>query len=238
MKGFVFAAVPVCALLACSNGHATLVEWNTAGNAGTETTEPSVLTDVNIVGPINLTLGAGVTAAANGNRFGGSNWFDAGDAQPPTLANSIAGNDYIEFIVAPAAGFTFTPTSFAFTWDRSNTGPDSVTLRSSADSFATDIGSVLNMTALSANSIIITGLANLSSATTFRLYAYDVGSGSAGTSGTAGFDTTTGSLVSNVVLDGMTSAVPEASSFLFGGLIAAVAGLKFGGRKLRARKPA
>lgn len=94
------------------------------------------------------------------------------------------------------------------------------------------------MTALSANSIIITGLANLSSATTFRLYAYDVGSGSAGTSGTAGFDTTTGSLVSNVVLDGMTSAVPEASSFLFGGLIAAVAGLKFGGRKLRARKPA
>jgi hypothetical protein len=235
---FVVVTASVCALLAASNANATLVEWNTAGNTGTETTEPSVITDVNIVGPINLTLGAGVTAAANGNRFGGSNWFDAGDAQPPTLANSIAGNDYIEFIVAPAMGFVFTPTSFAFTWDRSNTGPDSVTLRSSADSFATDIGSISNMASMSANSITITGLTNLSSATTFRLYGYDVGSGTAGTSGTAGFDTAPSSTVSNVVLDGFTAAVPEASSLLFGGLIAAVASLKFGGRKLWPRKSA
>src|SRR5687768_15618430 len=97
---------------------AQLLQWNTFGNAGTETSEPSVANDVNITSA-NLTLGAGVTAAANTNRFGGSNWFDSGDSNPTTLAQSISGNDYIEFIVTPNAGFSFTPTSFVFQWDRS-----------------------------------------------------------------------------------------------------------------------
>src|SRR4051812_11482439 len=90
---------------------ASLLEWNTFGNLGTETTEPSTLNAANI-GAANLTLGAGVTPAANGNRFGGNNWLDAGDSNPETLAQAISGNDYIQFIVTPNAGFNFSATGF------------------------------------------------------------------------------------------------------------------------------
>ena len=56
---------------------------------GTETIEASVANDANVA-PANLTLGAGVNAVANGNLFGGNNWFDTGDSVTPTLAESIA----------------------------------------------------------------------------------------------------------------------------------------------------
>src|SRR5690349_24998900 len=92
-----FIALACICIATISN--AQLLQWNTFGNLGTETTEPSVANDVNIAGPVNLTLGAGVTAAANGNRFGGSNWFDTGNTVAGnTLAEAIAGNNYIQFI--------------------------------------------------------------------------------------------------------------------------------------------
>src|SRR5436190_5875909 len=142
---------------------AVLLSWNTFGNLGTETTEPSLANDPNL-SPSNLTLGACVTSAANGNRFGGTAWFDAGDTNPTTLAESIAGNDYIEFIVTPNAGTTFTPTSLDFVWDRSGTGPPNVTLRSSADGFAADLGTITGIVAgaFATNTITISGLANRS----------------------------------------------------------------------------
>ena len=52
----------------------------------------------------SLTLGVGITPAANGNRFGGSAFFDTGDTNPTTLAESVAGNDYFQLIVTPTAG--------------------------------------------------------------------------------------------------------------------------------------
>lgn len=51
-----------------------LLAWNTFGNLGTETTEPSVSNDLNIA-TANLSLGAGVNGSANVNRFGGNNWL-------------------------------------------------------------------------------------------------------------------------------------------------------------------
>jgi peptidase C25-like protein len=179
-----------------------LLNWNTFGNVGTETTEPSTTNDPN-VSAANLTLGAGVTASANANRFGGNDWFDVGDTNPTTLAESIAGNDYIQFIVTPNAGFSFTPTSLVFSFDHSATGPGSLTLRSSADSFATDLGSVTGLAAsITTNTITISGLTNLTTATTFRLYGY----GATAAAGTGGFDVA--SNVDNVVLNGTTAAIP------------------------------
>ena len=182
--------------------NAVLLTWNTFGNLGTETTEPSTANDPNL-SAVNLTLGAGVTAAANANRFGGTNWFDTGDTNPTTLAESIAGNDYIQFIVTPNGGFSFTPTSLVFSWDHSSTGPASVTLRSSVDSFSTDLGSVTGLAAsiTTGNTITISGLTDLTTATTFRLYGY----GATATGGTGGFDTA--SSVVNVQLNGSTAAV-------------------------------
>ncbi len=191
-------------LAAIAPVQAQLLQWNTFGNAGTETTEPSVFNDPNLSGVTNLTLGAGVTAAANGNRFGGNTWFDVGDTNPTTLAESVTGNDYIEFIVTPNVGFSFTPTSFVFVWDRSAaSGPPNVTLRSSADGFTADLGTITSIASgtFAINTITISGLTALSTATTFRLYGY----GATATGGTGGFDENVASPgVVNVQLNGTT----------------------------------
>jgi hypothetical protein len=193
-----FCAVTV---LIINSASAQLLQWNTFGNAGTETSEPSVANNAN-VSAASLTLGGGVTAVGNANRFGGNNWFDTGDTATTTLAESVSGNDYIQFTVTPNAGYSFTPTSFVFGWDRSSTGPGSVTLRSSVDGYAADLGSVTGMAAsqTNGNTITISGLSNITSATTFRLYGY----AASATGGTGGFDTT-GAI--NVVLNGTTTAV-------------------------------
>lgn len=161
-----------------------LLQWNTFGNTGTETTEPSVSNAAGI-SSANLTLGS-VTPAANGNRFGGNNWFDTGDSNPTTLAESVSGNDYIEFVVTPSSGYVFTPTTLNFIWDRSGTGPSDVTLRSSIDGYSADIATVSGIVSASfaVNSMIIPGMVNLASPVTFRLFAYNATS----TVGTGGFD--------------------------------------------------
>jgi len=183
-----------------SEANAQLLQWNTFGNAGTELTEPSIFNDPNI-SSTNLTQGT-ITAAVNTNRFGGSGWFDVGNTVAGnTLAEAITGNDYIQFIVTPNSGFSFTPTSFVFQWDRSTSGPKNVTLRSSVDGFTTDLGSLVPAAALGfSNTITISGLNNIASATTFRLYGY----GATATTGTGGFDLT--SNVINVQLNGTTAS--------------------------------
>lgn len=180
--------------------HAQLLQWNTFGNLGTETTEPSVANDPNVAAA-NLTQGAGITPAANGNRFGGNNWFNTGNTNPNTLAEAITGNDYLQFIVTPNVGFSFTPTSFVFTWDRSGTGPQNVTLRSSADGFIADLGTITGIVggAFASNTITITGLTNITTATTFRLYGYNA----TATTGTGGFDANVNAV--NVQLNGTTA---------------------------------
>ncbi|MEO8086333.1 MAG: T9SS type A sorting domain-containing protein [Bacteroidota bacterium] len=209
---FVILLLGIC-LLNVSVSEAQLLQWNTFGNLGTETTEPSVANDVNIAGSVNLTLGPGITAATNGNRFGGSNWFDTGNTVAGnTLSEAVAGNNYIQFVVTPNGGFSFTATSLVFTWDRSGTGPSSVTLRSSADGYTADLGSVTGMISGGAatttpRTITISSLSNINSATTFRLYGY----GATGTAGTGGFDNS--SSVVDVQLNGSTSAIVAASLF-------------------------
>jgi hypothetical protein len=183
---------------------AVLLSWNTFGNTGTETTEPSIANDPSIAAA-NLTQGT-ITAAANSNRFGGSGWFNTGNtAGGNTLAEAVAGNDYIQFVVSPSSGFSFTPTSLVFIWDRSGTGPSNVTLRSSADGFTTDLGTVTGIAsgAFATNTINISGLTNLTSATTFRLYGY----GATATGGTGGFDTTTSVTTPNVVFNGTVAPI-------------------------------
>lgn len=181
------------------DGWGQILQWNTFGNTGTETTEPSTYNDPN-VSAANLTQGS-ITAAANGNRFGGSGWFNTGNtAAGNTLAEAVAGNDYIQFIVTPNSGFSFTPTSFVFNWDKSGTGPKNVTLRSSTDSYATDLGTVAPVAAIgTSNTITISGLNALTTATTFRIYGY----GATATGGTGGFDVSTN--VVNVQLNGTTA---------------------------------
>ena len=204
---------------------AILLSWNTNANLGTETSEPSVTNDLSISAAA-LTLGAGVTAAGNGNRFGGSSWFDAGNTVAGnTIGEAVTGNNFIEFTVAPLAGFQFSATSFDFIWDRSSTGPSAVAIRSSVDSFASDIGSVTGLltggtATTTLNTIPITGLNNIATATTFRAYGFNA----TATTGTGGFDTVTGTTTANVIFNGDVTAVPEPTSMALIGMFG-VAGL-------------
>jgi len=193
-----FFAIALFAVSGSSYGQ--LLQWNTFGNAGTETNEPSVFNNATI-GPSDLTLGTGVNPTINANRFGGNNWFDTGNtATGNTIAEAVAGNNYIQFVVTPNDGYSFTPTSFVFNWDKTAiTGPPNIALRSSIDGFTTDLGIVVPTAAMgTSNTITISGLINITTATTFRLYGY----GATGTSGTGGFDF--GSNVVNVQLKGTT----------------------------------
>ena len=190
------------AFLIANLSNAQLLQWNTYGNTGLETTEPSVANDANISAS-NLTLGAGIGSIGNANRLGGNNWFDTGNTVAGnTIAEAIVGNDYIQFIVTPNALSDFTPTALVFGWDSSATGPSNIVLRSSVDGFTTNIGSVAVAASLSgptAYTIAISGMLNVTTATTFRIY----GIGATGTGGTGGFDV--GSNVVNVQLNGTTT---------------------------------
>ena len=179
-------------------GWGQIIQWNTFGNLGTETTEPSTYNDPN-VSSANLTQGT-ITPAGNANRFGGTTWFNTGNTVTGnTLTEAVAGNDYIQFIVTPNSGFSFTPTSLYFSWQSSSLGPNTVTLRSSADSYVTDIGSTAVTTSIATYTITISGLSNITTATTFRLYGY----GATSTSGTGGFDVEIN--VVDVQLNGITA---------------------------------
>ncbi|MCZ8295811.1 MAG: YDG domain-containing protein, partial [Flavobacterium sp.] len=175
-----------------------LVQWNTFGNSGNETTEASSGNDSN-VGPSNLNYtGSSVTPAPNSNRFGGTNW---------TVGTTIDTNRYIQFTVTPNPGFTFTPTSFDFIWEFSGTGPSSVAIRSSVDGYASNLGTLTGLTSSSSivRTIPITGLNELSSPVTFRVYGYNATQ----LTGTGGFDC--GVFTNNVILKGFTTTAPAPS---------------------------
>lgn len=203
--------VLVCLLLGYSPLlYSQLLQWNTYGNTGTELTEPSVFNNANI-SAADLQIGPGLNTAGNILRFGGNNWFDIGNtASGSTLAEAIAGNNYIQFVVTPNFNYAFTPTSFVFSWGRSTTGPFNVALRSSADNFTNDIGIISGLTTATSNgnTITISGLTNISIATTFRIYGY----GGTGVLGTGGFDQSAPAPgIVNVQLNGTTQSLGPVS---------------------------
>ena len=186
----------------------TLLQWNTFGNAGTETTEPSTTNNVNIgAATLNYT-GSTVTPAANTNRLGGTNW----------AVGALNTAKYIQFTVTPNAGYSFTATSFSFIWDFSGTGPKSVALRSSADNYVANLGSIATMTTSTSTvrTITISGLTNITTATTFRLYGYDA----TATSGTGGFDCAVST--NNVTLNGTTASTGPVPTISTSGSLSAL----------------
>ena len=205
MKQKILFITLLIGILCSTEANAQLLQWNTFGNTGLETSEASTYNNANI-SATNLTTGS-ITGAGNANRLGGTNWFDTGDTNPTTLAESITGNDYIQFIVTPTAGNSFTPTSFVFGWDHSATGPSAVALRSSADGYAANLGSITGLAAsiTTGNTITISGLTNITVATTFRLYGYNA----TATGGTGGLDI--GSNIVNVQLNGTTTGCTPAT---------------------------
>ena len=100
-------------------------------------------------------------------------------ARTGALVTGSSGSAYFEFTVTPNSGFSFTITSISFGSRETSTGPKAYTLRSSSDSYASDLATGT----LGANSTWVlksnTGLSiNRTAATTYRIYGHS-GTGTA-----------------------------------------------------------
>lgn len=162
--------------------------------------------------------------------------FIAASSTTDSEVNAIAGNDYFSFTVTPDSGFEMDFTQLSFGTVFSSTDADSPGLaasfvvRSSVDSFASNVGSTFVEDFASSSTLTFTSrtvtlsgaeFQNLDSIVEFRIYMYD-------NSGAA----TRLLRVDNVVLTGAVSVIPETKSFAACAGILAIFAL-FGARRFR-----
>ena len=163
-----------------SGVHAADVVWN-FGSTTPGTTSPSSgtpLTNLTIGG---ITQGTIATTSGSGTSYSGASagcniGFTANGGALITGTSA-----YFEFTLTPSAGYSFLLAGLSFGSRSTSTGPKNLTLRSSVDNYASEIG--ITAAALSDNSWGIKDFGVLSVAssalTTFRIYGYNgTGSGS------------------------------------------------------------
>jgi hypothetical protein len=146
---------------------AQILTFDFAGLAGNEATANSNTKDANLA-TSTISRGAGLTASANGDRFNATGWAVS------SIANAVSGNDYVEFTITPNAGYQFSVSTIAVQWQRSAAGNTAISLRSSANSYATDIDSVKAVTDSTSTQTFTWNVsqANSTAAVTYRLYSY------------------------------------------------------------------
>ncbi|MFA6287064.1 MAG: hypothetical protein WC661_06715 [Opitutaceae bacterium] len=163
-------------------------------------------------------------------------------AYSTTVADAIANNRYFQFTITPDSGNQVALSALSFNYGAitaSGSFPQAgapitvaFEVRSSVDNFTTSIGSVSasfnqsenNVTGLyTINLTSISGYSLLTTATTFRIYAYF-------SSGTPGYSDS--SRLDNVSLTGTVSAIPEPSAYAAGmGVIALCGAVAFSRRR-------
>jgi fibronectin-binding autotransporter adhesin len=171
-----------------------LLSWDFAGDAGdaASVTADSIHASLGANSGI-LSRGAGLTASANADRFNATNWAVT------SIANAVTGNDYMEFSLNYNGTNTISVDTLNFIWQRSATGTTGLAIRSSLDSFASDLAtfSVVDNTSSQTFATSDLGVAfeGLTSNITFRFYGF-----SEAASGTAGFEGSGADLVVNGVM--------------------------------------
>ncbi len=133
-----------------------------------------------------------------------------------TLADAIAGNDYLSFTLTPKAGHSFSISSVSATFSSSSGAGFTIALLSSATGFTAGdaLWSFYSSGLLGGTSALqtadlssVTALLALSNAVEFRFYGYyDSGSGTIGISDIAG--------INDLTISGIASAVPEPSTYV------------------------
>ena len=154
---------------------AQIVTFDFAGLTGSEVAATNNAKDANLANTV-ITRSAALFAAANGDRFNATNWAVG------SIANAVASNRYMQFTVTPNSGYQFAVTSVVVKWQRSATGNSQVSLRSSVDSYASDIGSawvITDSTTTQTNTWTLSQ-ANTTNAVTYRLYSYAEAAGGTG----------------------------------------------------------
>ena len=147
-----------------------LVVWELSGATGSQTSNtPSTLTTGINSGLLNR--GAGITAFGYSGSINANGWFSS--TATTTLTDAITNNDYYQFSLTIADGYKAKLTGVGLVLRSSNTGPNKVTLRSSIDNFATDLGSAIVTTdPLWETITFANALTNVEGTITFRLYGY------------------------------------------------------------------
>ncbi len=160
--------------------------------AGNEASAASNFNDPNISAG-TITRGAGLTAAANTQRFNATNWSTV------SIPNAVTNNQYMQFTITPAVGCNFSVSSIVIQLQRSASGPSAVALRSSADGFTANLDAIYTIvdnTTTQTFTFTFTQTA-ITVATTYRFYMFaEAAAGSGGIGDGAGND---------IVVNGSTS---------------------------------
>ena len=110
--------------------------------------------------------GAGINPRNADNRYNANGW-DTG---------AFDSTAYFEFTLTPNSGYEIDFTSFTYTGQASGTGPTNIVIRSSLDTYTADIGTP----SLAGSTIDLSAgtYQNITSAITFRIYAWGASSAS------------------------------------------------------------
>lgn len=146
--------IAVAGLCTLPNAQADIIfQYNLHGNAGNESSVAGLAPIAGITA-LDLTRGSGLNSTATGNSFSSSGWEFATPANP---ADSL---EYISFGFQIAAGIDVILDNLVLTTRSSNTGPGTLGLYSSIDSF-TNLLHTFAQTGEDFLDSTITGLASL-----------------------------------------------------------------------------
>ena len=116
---------------------------------------------------MSLCRGPGITWNTAGNSYNSRDWTVGGDD-----AAAVANNDYLSFGVTIDPGFKATFTDIVIRAQRSNTGPQSIAIRSSLDNFATTIATATGVPTSASNVTLDFQDFEACGAVEFRLYGW------------------------------------------------------------------
>lgn len=207
-----FAAALFAVGMSANSWGAIIVQYDLDGAAGSQASNTASVEDGNVTGLL-LTRGAGLTGTGAGNSIASSGWDD------------LDATDYLTFGFTLDDGYEAVLTNVTFSSRSSNTGPANLAIRSSADGFASNIGT-FNQSGTTNTSVDI-DLSSLGTIvggpTTLELRVYSTSTTSANggivaSGGTFRIGTSNGATPSTfLTINGTVSPVPEPTSILLVG---------------------
>jgi hypothetical protein len=200
----------------------TIVEWNLAGAPGNQATTPALSAAANVTGG-DLARGAGLTGTTAGSSISASGW--TGQA-----------TDYFSLSFTVEAGYTVDLSSLLIGTRSSGTGPGTMGLFYSGDSFATALTTFDQAPGSNfVNTIVdLSALPDLMGNVEFRVAQIGTVAANGGSTSSAGTFRITGyfeggAFVSNTAFTGTVSVVPEPGSLAM--LMAGLAAVGFVARR-------
>lgn len=140
------------------------------GNVNPFTAGQTFNTNITVSG---IGRGAGISGATGNDRYN-TDGYTSG-------STTLVSDEYFEFTLTPNAGYKIDFNEFKFTIQRSGSGPSTFAVRSTLDSFTSDLGvytnNATNVSSLATLALSGTEFDNITSPITFRIYGYNAGTG-------------------------------------------------------------